>query len=187
MSQVVSADVPQAGRFAQSVPDFVDGGVGLTGSPVDEYVQLALGVQPVQHTDGAVIQRHGTHLARLAIGRRDAPDPLFDNDVLPFCLQRFIESCPGAQQKQNDVAHRAIAVRVQNRQQLPKLCGIQVILDQVFLLVILDAHHGVFLDDFPLNGQVQGPFQKLRGSGCRWRATVPPRAARNGTAGCPCG
>ena len=84
MSQIVDANMPQAGRVAQSVPDLLDGGVRLSRFPVDEHVlELALGVQPIQHTDGAVIQRHGAHLARFRVGGRNAPDTPFDIDVLP--------------------------------------------------------------------------------------------------------
>ena len=142
--QIVDADVPQAGLVAQSVPDLLDGGVRLTRFHIDEQVhELILGIKTVQDTDGAVIQWHGAHFARLAIDRGDAPYSPFHIDVLPFCLQGFIESCPGAQQKQNDVADRAIAVRVQYGQQSPQLCGIQIVLNQIIFLVVLDAHHGV--------------------------------------------
>jgi hypothetical protein len=72
-----------------------DGGVGLFRFPVDEHVlELALGIQLVQGADGAVIQRHGTHPARLAVGGWDAPDPPLDIDMPPCCLQGLIEPCP---------------------------------------------------------------------------------------------
>ena len=64
MPQIVDADVFQAGLLAQSIPDLPNRGVGQACFPVDEHMrERALGIQLVQDTDGAVIQRHGAHLA----------------------------------------------------------------------------------------------------------------------------
>lgn len=61
--QIVDAKMGESCLGPYAFPHFVDRGVGLSGLPVDEQIlKLVLGIECVQHLDGAVFQGNGPGL-----------------------------------------------------------------------------------------------------------------------------